>query len=150
MPQVSYRQFLDVLLPLLSDASLQPQVIEMLRSLGASKAMLAVLNGAPKGKLSIMLAADVQVLTKVVAAMTEGSAREVLVPVLLEPKELLADTVVPLLSLVEEPRRMALVVNQVHLEVLLPLLRGVRARQLAAVLNGLSEASAAPSSTEHP
>ena len=147
---MSYRQFLDVLLPLLSDASLQPQVIEMLRSLGASKAMLAVLNGAPKAKLSIMLAADVQVLTKVVAAMTEGSAREVLVPVLLEPKELLADTVVPLLSLVEEPRRMALVVNQVHLEVLLPLLRGVRARQLAAVLNGLSEASAAPSSTEHP
>ena len=80
-----------------------------------------------------------QVLTEVVAAIRVGAAQEVLVPVLLEPDELLRSTLLPLLTAIEQPQRMALVVNQVHLDVLLPLLRNVRAERLAAVLNGLSE-----------
>ena len=36
--QVSYRQFMDVLVPLLSSAELQPQVLAMLNSLGSSGA----------------------------------------------------------------------------------------------------------------
>eukprot|EP00913_Durusdinium_trenchii_P025012 g23477.t1 len=80
--EVSYRQFIDVLVPLLEDVQLLPQVSAMLMSLGASAAMLVVLNRAPKGKLSIVLKAPVEVLVPAVAAMTPGSAEEVLVPVL--------------------------------------------------------------------
>ena len=59
--EVSYRQFMDVLVPLLSSAELQPQVLAMLNSLGSSAAMLIVLNSSPKGKLAIVLKAPVEV-----------------------------------------------------------------------------------------
>ncbi|CAL1138796.1 unnamed protein product [Cladocopium goreaui] len=130
---------MDVLVPLLSSAELQPQVLAMLNSLGSSGAMLVVLNSAPKGKLSIVLKAPVEVLVPVVSATTAGSARDVLVPVLQESDELLSGTLVPLLGLVTEPERMAMVVNQVQAKVLIPILRGVRAEKLAAILNGLNK-----------
>ncbi|CAK9011325.1 unnamed protein product [Durusdinium trenchii] len=142
--EVSYRQFIDVLVPLLEDVQLLPQVSAMLMSLGASAAMLVVLNRAPKGKLSIVLKAPVEVLVPAVAAMTPGSAEEVLVPVLQEPDELLAETLVPLLGLVKEPERMAMVVNQVDARVLVPILRGVKPQALADILNGLSKEDLAP------
>ena len=106
--------------------------------------MLVVLNRAPKGKLSIVLKAPVEVLVPVVSATTAGSARDVLIPVLQEPDEVLNGTLVPLLGLVKEPERMAMVVNQVSAEVLVPILRGVRPEPLAEILNGLTEEDLSP------
>ncbi|CAJ1343810.1 unnamed protein product [Effrenium voratum] len=141
--EVSYVQFAEVLVPLVSDAKLGPKLSVMMGKL-ENGTMLEVLNTAPKGKLPIVLKAPIEALALVVSGV-EHDHLQGLLTVLQEPDELLEDTLVPLLGMVEDPRRMALVVNQLDPRVLVCLLRGARAQQLAALLNALTEEDLAPS-----
>ncbi|CAE7604731.1 DHRS13 [Symbiodinium natans] len=136
--QVSDRQFIDVVVPLLSSSEQADALSKIACSLDTG-AMLEVLNGALPGRLVIVLQAPPEALATIIADVGPGRIGAVVVPLLQEPEDLLRDRLVPLLRMVERPAHMAKIVDQVDASVLIALLRGVRAEALAAVVNGFCE-----------
>ena len=95
--------------------------------------------GIPQAhKLTIVLKeAPTEKLTALITCVNGGRIELVLIPVLQEPEQLLQGTLVPLLSQVEQPERVAAVVNHAEPEVLLRLLRELDAARLVALVNVL-------------
>lgn len=125
------------LVPLLNAADLQGTLMELLEVMDTS-CIIQLLGNVPAHKLAIVLRAPRGNLADLIAAVDAERIPVVLIPVLQEPEDLLAGTLVPLLEQVRNPGRIAAVANLVETDVLLWFLRGVPADRLAPLIDALS------------
>eukprot|EP00425_Heterocapsa_triquetra_P037047 CAMPEP_0195084598 /NCGR_PEP_ID=MMETSP0448-20130528/25247_1 /TAXON_ID=66468 /ORGANISM="Heterocapsa triquestra, Strain CCMP 448" /LENGTH=189 /DNA_ID=CAMNT_0040117933 /DNA_START=151 /DNA_END=718 /DNA_ORIENTATION=+ len=125
-----------VLAPLISDPELCAALVALLDALDADS-IAEIASAVPAQKLHIVLRTPPEKLTALIGAVDSGRIKPVLIPVLQEPEELLRDTIVPLLSQVDNPERVAALANQVEPEVLFRLLREIDTDRLVALCNAL-------------
>lgn len=131
---VRQERFLKVLAPLLALEDMHSTAADLLRLVDSCRVAMLV-NEIELEKLLIMLRAPPEALAQLVSTIDDKAIEGVLAPVLREPNELLETTLVPLLVNVQHPERLSAVVNAVDADVMLPLLRGVPAPRLAALVD---------------
>lgn len=140
---LSCKQIREVLAPLICAVDLHSATALLMQVMDPA-CFAEILSGAPPGKLGIILQSPPTQLQRFVAAMDRGRIPVVLLPVLREPHEVLADTLVPLLEQVETPEKLSAVANKVEEDVLVWLLRGGHPSQIAKLVDAFAAADFEP------
>eukprot|EP00930_Biecheleria_cincta_P083925 TRINITY_DN73428_c0_g1_i1.p1 TRINITY_DN73428_c0_g1~~TRINITY_DN73428_c0_g1_i1.p1 ORF type:complete len:464 (-),score=65.27 TRINITY_DN73428_c0_g1_i1:251-1642(-) len=146
--EISYSQFDSVIVPLMSDCKLASKLAPLLALLEVDT-IVEVASRTQVKNLEAVLGASSDALMSLISAVEPGKVACTIIPILQEPVTLLELTLVPLLEQVSQHERLAMVVNHADAQVLLWLLRGTEARQMADVLNELADEDFQPNGAVH-
>lgn len=122
---------------LLNNTDLHPALLATMTTLGTC-CLSRLLVEVPKTKLAIVLRVpDPDKIVAVAMGVSSDRAGDVLVPVLQESESLLESVLVPVMCIAKEPRHIGMLANEVPVQVLLRLLRGLNAHDMVSVLDSM-------------
>lgn len=111
------------------------QTLAAVMSLVKPNNLIEILSRVPPGHLRAVCKASPESMVQLLSHTEPDKVREMVIPMLLEPQTVIDGSLVPVLAKVQDPTRLAKIINLVDKEVLLHLLRHVDGEHLATLVN---------------
>ncbi|CAJ1374303.1 unnamed protein product [Effrenium voratum] len=127
-----------VLPALLNEVEVHPTLAAVMKVVEPSH-MLEMLRRVPPGHLVSVCKAPSEKLCDLLSNLEHDQVHEALLPMLLEPQQIIDQGLVPVLVNTHDAKRLASIINLVDKEVLLHLLRHVDGEKLAQLVNDFEE-----------
>lgn len=122
-------------LPILLNEVELHQTLAAVMSLVKPNDLIEILSRVPPGHLRAVCKASPESMVQLLSHTEPEKVREMVIPMLLEPQNVIDGSLVPVLAKVQDPTRLAKIINLVDKEVLLHLLRHVDGEHLATLVN---------------
>lgn len=133
------RQRLCSVLPiLLNEVEVHPTLAAVMSEVEPNN-LIQILSRIPPGHLRAVCKVSPTSLIQLLSHLEPGKVLETVIPLLLEPQEIIERSLVPVLAKVQAPERLANIINLVDKEVLLHLLRNVDGEHLATLVNAFQD-----------